>query len=114
MGRAALPGLLLILFSTNVTSSIVDFEAKNQTQVQDGVPGENVDGTFFWISPENHAFLVRYVADEKGYRVVESNAVPINADGVAADGSQGAMHDKPGNSSTSRRRRCAFGSNCLT
>ncbi|XP_064102171.1 uncharacterized protein LOC135212557 [Macrobrachium nipponense] len=93
MGRAVLPGLLLIVFTVTVTSSIVDFETKNQMQVQDGVPGENVDGTYFWISPENYAFLVRYVADEKGYRVVESNAVPINADGVAADGSQGAMED---------------------
>ena len=44
-----------------------------------------------WTSPEGLELYVKYVADDKGYRVVESNAVPVTADGVAANGFQGDL-----------------------
>ena len=47
--------------------------------------------SFRWESPEGREFIVRYIADEKGFRVLESNAVPVNADGLRADGAQGDL-----------------------
>ncbi|KAA0201320.1 hypothetical protein HAZT_HAZT006000 [Hyalella azteca] len=41
-----------------------------------------------WTSPEGTEFFVRYVADEFGYRVVESNALQRSAHGQLADGNQ--------------------------
>ena len=35
--------------------------------------------------------MVKYIADELGYRVLESNAVPSNADGLRANGEQGDL-----------------------
>lgn len=43
-----------------------------------------------WTSPEGIEFYVKYVADEKGYRVVDSNAVPTFNQG-RADGFQGNL-----------------------
>ncbi|KAG7170531.1 larval cuticle protein 4-like [Homarus americanus] len=50
-----------------------------------------ITGTYRWTSPEGEEFFVSYIADDKGYRVVESNAVPVTADGVAANGAQGSL-----------------------
>ena len=47
-----------------------------------------------WTSPEGEEFHVSYVADELGYRVMESNAVPENSEGLKADGNQGAFEDE--------------------
>ena len=44
-----------------------------------------------WESPEGEEFVVKYIADERGYRVLESNAVPTNADGLRANGEQGDL-----------------------
>merc|ERR1712002_769669 len=71
--------------------TIFDFEGEDASHEQDGSPGEEVQGSYSWTSPEGEEFYVRYVADEDGYRIVESNAVPINHDGVSADGNQGAF-----------------------
>ena len=35
--------------------------------------------------------MVRYIADERGFRVLDSNAVPATAAGVRADGAQGDL-----------------------
>ena len=51
---------------------------------------------FSWTSPEGEEFYVKYIADENGYRIVESNAVPVSADGVAADGNQGSFSGEEG------------------
>merc|ERR1712121_352762 len=71
--------------------TVFDFEGEDASHEQEGSPGEEVQGSYHWTSPEGEEFYVRYVADEDGYRVVESNAVPVNHDGVAADGNQGAF-----------------------
>ncbi|XP_045114180.1 calsequestrin-1-like [Portunus trituberculatus] len=60
--------------------------------------GQNIDddntfiGSYRWMSPEGVEYFVNYVADEDGFRILESNAVPVSSAGVKADGLQGAFH----------------------
>merc|ERR1711970_743807 len=83
--------LVLGMAALVAASPIFEFSGEDANHEQDGSPGESVEGSYSWTSPEGTEFYVRYVADENGYRIVESNAVPINHDGVAADGNQGAF-----------------------
>ncbi|KAK3851264.1 hypothetical protein Pcinc_042071 [Petrolisthes cinctipes] len=73
--------------------TIFDFEAEDHAQEQSGEAGESVEGSYSWTSPEGIEFYVKYIADDDGYRVVESNAVPVSHDGQRADGNQGAFGD---------------------
>ncbi|XP_063589691.1 uncharacterized protein LOC134766692 [Penaeus indicus] len=77
-------------------STVIDFEGEDHEHTQEGEAGRDVEGMYSWTSPEGENFKVIYVADEDGYRVVESNAVPVNADGVAADGNQGSFTSEEG------------------
>ncbi|XP_068214468.1 uncharacterized protein [Palaemon carinicauda] len=79
-----------VLVSAN-PGSIMDFEGDEHQHQQEGQGGEAVQGSYSWTSPEGSEFYVKYIADENGYRVVESNAIPVDADGVAADGNQGSF-----------------------
>ncbi|XP_068215113.1 cuticular protein 47Eg-like [Palaemon carinicauda] len=71
--------------------TILDFEGEDHEHEQEGDAGDEVEGSYSWTSPEGEEFYVKYVADEDGYRIVESNAVPVSHDGVAADGNQGSF-----------------------
>ncbi|XP_042872989.1 uncharacterized protein LOC122253765 [Penaeus japonicus] len=73
---------------------VLDFEGDDHEHEQEGNPGSSVEGTYSWTSPEGQEFYVKYVADEDGYRVVESNALPLTHEGVAADGNQGSFDDE--------------------
>ncbi|XP_037780971.1 uncharacterized protein LOC119577432 [Penaeus monodon] len=75
---------------------ILDFEGEDHQHQQEGDAGDHVEGSYSWTSPEGEEFHVTYVADEDGYRVLESNAVPVNHDGMAADGKQGAFGEDEG------------------
>ncbi|KAK7050066.1 hypothetical protein SK128_027581 [Halocaridina rubra] len=77
----------LVALAAARPEEILDFEGEDAEHDQEGTPGESVTGEYRWESPEGIEFVVRYIADEKGYRVLESNAVP-SANGVAADGEQ--------------------------
>ncbi|XP_037781234.1 cuticle protein CP575-like [Penaeus monodon] len=66
---------------------ILDFEGDDAEHDQEGEPGRAVTGEYMWESPEGIEFVVKYIADDKGFRVLESNAVP-SAGGVRADGEQ--------------------------
>lgn len=44
-----------------------------------------------WRSPEGQEYFVTYMADEDGFRIMDSNAVPESAAGVKADGTQGSF-----------------------
>lgn len=44
-----------------------------------------------WTSPSGHEYFVKYIADRNGYRVVDSNVLPITASGVRANGAQGSF-----------------------
>ncbi|XP_042872988.1 uncharacterized protein LOC122253763 [Penaeus japonicus] len=76
--------------------TVLDFEGDDHEHTQEGEAGRDVGGEYSWTSPEGENFKVVYVADEDGYRVVESNAVPVNADGIAADGNQGSFTSEEG------------------
>ncbi|XP_069984549.1 cuticle protein CP14.6-like [Penaeus vannamei] len=90
----SIAALLMVVALTTARpdgDTILDFDGDNHHHTQQGSAGNVVTGTYGWTSPEGYNFLVKYIADENGYRVVESNAVPINADGIYADGKQGAF-----------------------
>ncbi|XP_066957139.1 larval cuticle protein 2-like [Macrobrachium rosenbergii] len=70
--------------------SIFTVDADDIQHEQD-VDDDGVHGSYSWTSPEGAEYFVRYVADEDGFRVVESNAVPASSDGVSANGQQGSF-----------------------
>ncbi|XP_068214664.1 cuticular protein 47Eg-like [Palaemon carinicauda] len=71
--------------------SVLDFDLDDIHHDQDIDDDQVITGTYSWTSPEGTEFFVRYVADDDGYRVVESNAVPATDDGVRANGQQGSF-----------------------
>ncbi|XP_071534862.1 uncharacterized protein [Panulirus ornatus] len=88
--------VLLAMLATVVPAAghprpLLDFDADDHYHEQEGQAGTAITGSYGWTSPEGYHFLVRYVADKDGYRVLESNAVPVNADGVYADGNHGSF-----------------------
>ncbi|XP_042219387.1 uncharacterized protein LOC121864430 [Homarus americanus] len=85
--------LAMVALTVARPDTILDFEGDQQQQTQTGKGGEKVEGSYSWTSPEGEEFYVKYVADEHGYRVVESNAVPISSWGAKADGNQGSFVD---------------------
>ncbi|ROT70064.1 cuticle protein CB5 [Penaeus vannamei] len=87
-----LPPQLLVLLGLAALAAarpdeILDFEGDDAEHDQEGEPGKAVTGEYKWESPEGIEFVVKYIADDKGFRVLESNAVP-SAGGVRADGEQ--------------------------
>ncbi|XP_071534572.1 uncharacterized protein [Panulirus ornatus] len=50
-----------------------------------------ITGTYSWTSPEGVKYFVNYIADDDGYRVLDTNAVPVSDAGVRADGTQGSF-----------------------
>merc|ERR1712215_277256 len=48
-------------------------------------------GEYTFTSPEGEQYYVKYIADEDGFRVLESNAIPVSANNIAADGNQGSF-----------------------
>ncbi|XP_069983791.1 uncharacterized protein [Penaeus vannamei] len=88
--------LLVVVVLAVAQPEILDFEGEDHQHHQEGDAGDHVEGSYSWTSPEGEEFHVQYVADEDGYRVLESNAVPVNHDGMAADGNQGAFGEEEG------------------
>ncbi|XP_069983787.1 uncharacterized protein [Penaeus vannamei] len=88
--------LLAVVVLAAARPEILYFEGEDHQHQQEGDAGEHVEGSYSWTSPEGEEFHVQYVADEDGYRVLESNAVPVNHDGMAADGNQGAFGEEEG------------------
>merc|ERR1719427_1692257 len=70
----------LVALSAARPSDIIDFEvdAGNQEQEheQEGVAGKAVEGEYSWTAPNGEEFVVKYIADHLGYRIVDSNALP--------------------------------------
>ncbi|XP_071534847.1 uncharacterized protein [Panulirus ornatus] len=77
----------LVALAAARPEDIFDFEGDDADHEQDGEAGDSVTGEYKWESPEGIEFVVKYIADDKGYRVLESNAVP-SANGVLANGDQ--------------------------
>jgi len=86
--------LTKIIFLGLVASSVARprtvyrFQGDNAEHWLEGAPGISVTGFYSWMSPEGLEFYVKYKADENGYRILDSNAIPVNYHGVAADGNQ--------------------------
>ncbi|XP_068214473.1 cuticle protein CP575-like [Palaemon carinicauda] len=57
-------------------SDIIDFETDHMEHEQEGQAGRAVEGEYSWVAPDGNEYVVKYVADHLGYRVVESNALP--------------------------------------
>ncbi|XP_076028507.1 uncharacterized protein LOC143017606 [Oratosquilla oratoria] len=57
-----------------------------------------------WTSPDGTEYFVKYVADRFGYRVVESNAVPVTGTGVRANGRQVSFESNEAESHEFRSR----------
>ncbi|KAK4291158.1 hypothetical protein Pmani_035996 [Petrolisthes manimaculis] len=72
---------------------VFKYEGDDHTHEQYGEPGNSVQGSYTWTAPDGTVYKVKYIADEKGYRVLESNAIPETHDGVKADGQQGSFSD---------------------
>ncbi|XP_050702002.1 larval cuticle protein 2-like [Eriocheir sinensis] len=70
---------------------VMDIDLEDIHHDLDIADDTSVTGTYSWTSPEGESYFVKYVADEDGYRVVESNVVPASVDGVRADGAQGSF-----------------------
>ncbi|XP_050702004.1 uncharacterized protein LOC126988173 [Eriocheir sinensis] len=77
----------LVAMAAARPDKIFEFEGDDAEHEQEGVAGKAVTGEYKWESPEGLEFFVKYIADDKGYRVVESNAVPV-AFGRSATGFQ--------------------------
>ncbi|CAL4195834.1 unnamed protein product, partial [Meganyctiphanes norvegica] len=75
--------ILLGLFALAASrpSDIINFEvdADNQDQEheQEGVAGTAVEGEYSWTAPNGEEYVVKYIADNLGYRIIESNALPV-------------------------------------
>merc|ERR1712189_132419 len=88
-------GLVAVAVATPILDFEVDTETRDGTDVdhaheQEREAGHSVTGEYTWESPEGITFVVKYIADDKGYRVLESNAVP-GAHGLRSDGNQGDL-----------------------
>ncbi|XP_042872980.1 larval cuticle protein 2-like [Penaeus japonicus] len=92
----AIVGLAIVAIVVARPDTVLDFEGEEHQHLQDGSAGNKVEGSYSWTSPEGQEFYVKYVADEDGYRVLESNAVPVSHGGVYADGNQGAFGEGEG------------------
>ncbi|XP_071534583.1 uncharacterized protein [Panulirus ornatus] len=88
--------MVLVALVASRPDTILDFEGDEHQHTQTGEAGDQVEGYYSWTSPEGVEFYVKYVADEDGYRVLESNAIPISSYGARADGNQGSFADYEG------------------
>ncbi|KAK7050065.1 hypothetical protein SK128_027580 [Halocaridina rubra] len=80
----------LVAMASSRPDTVFDFDLDDIHHDQDIDDDHTITGTYSWTSPEGQEFFVRYIADDDGYRVVESNAVPVS-DGIAANGQQGSF-----------------------
>ncbi|XP_063883970.1 uncharacterized protein LOC135112945 [Scylla paramamosain] len=86
---AVLLGLVAVAIAR--PDKVMDIELEDIHHELDIADDTSVTGTYTWTSPEGETYFVKYVADDDGYRVLESNVVPVSADGVRADGAQGSF-----------------------
>merc|ERR1711936_809385 len=83
--------LALVFALVAVAAADHDFSPEDIGISQDIADDGAVTGQYSFTDPEGNTHFVRYVADEDGFRVLESNAIPASLDGVRADGNQGSF-----------------------
>merc|ERR1712055_344732 len=82
--------LLFALLAAVAAESVVDISLEDigiDTDIEDGVHTRQ----YSFTDPEGNTHFVKYIADEHGFRVRESNVVPSTLDAVRADGNQGSF-----------------------
>ena len=67
---------LAALAAARPSDDIIDIEQDHMEHEQEGVAGTAVEGEYSWVAPDGNEYVVKYVADHLGYRVVEDTAVP--------------------------------------
>ncbi|XP_068214652.1 larval cuticle protein 16/17-like [Palaemon carinicauda] len=67
---------LATLVTSRPSNDIIDFETDHMEHEQEGQPGRAVEGEYSWVAPDGNEYVVKYVADHLGYRVVEDNVLP--------------------------------------
>ncbi|XP_066956158.1 uncharacterized protein [Macrobrachium rosenbergii] len=70
---------------------VLDIDLGDILLSQEIAEDSSVTGSYTWTDPEGNQHFVKYVADDDGYRVLESNVVPATVDGVRANGEQGSF-----------------------
>ena len=64
---------------------------------QEGVPGTAVEGEYSWVAPNGQEVYVKYVADDKGFRVLDSEGtLPGDAEVEAAPAEEEAAVEEEG------------------
>ncbi|XP_037781211.1 cuticular protein 47Eg-like [Penaeus monodon] len=87
--KFALALLALVAVAAARPGSVLDLDF-DDFHIDQDITNRVMQGTYSWTSPEGDKFFIKYIADKNGYRIVESNAVPVT-NGVAADGNQGSF-----------------------
>ncbi|XP_042872950.1 larval cuticle protein 16/17-like [Penaeus japonicus] len=91
-----LVALGLVALTAARPSDIIDIEEDHMEHEQEGVPGTAVEGEYSWVAPDGNEYVVKYVADRFGYRVVEDNVVPkVRSDLPEAEDDDEAEEDVP-------------------
>nr|XP_027230121.1 cuticle protein CP575-like [Penaeus vannamei] len=68
--------LALVALTAARPSDVIDIEEDHMEHEQEGVPGTAVEGEYSWVAPDGNEYVVKYVADHNGYRVVDDNVLP--------------------------------------
>merc|ERR1712189_170062 len=80
MKTTCLDLLGLIALAAALPSDIVNYEVDSGNQEheheQEGTAGTAVEGEYSWTGPNGEEYIVKYIADHLGLRIVESNALP--------------------------------------
>ncbi|XP_068214650.1 larval cuticle protein 16/17-like [Palaemon carinicauda] len=76
---------MVALVSARPSDDIIDFETDHMEHEQEGQAGRAVEGEYSWVAPDGNEYVVKYVADHLGYRVVEDNVLPRAVEVEEAD-----------------------------
>merc|ERR1712055_643664 len=70
----------LVVLAAARPSDIIDFEVDTDNleheHEQEGVAGKAVEGEYSWTGPNGEEYVVKYIADHLGFRILDSNALP--------------------------------------
>ena len=79
------------------SNDIIDIETDLMEHEQEGVPGTAVEGEYSWVAPNGQEVYVKYVADDKGFRVLDSEGtLPGDAEVEAAPAEEEAAVEEEG------------------
>ncbi|XP_064101929.1 uncharacterized protein LOC135212455 [Macrobrachium nipponense] len=81
----------VVALSTGRPDSIFDFDLDDFGHSQEIDDDHVITGSYTWTAPDGTQFFVRYIADDDGYRVLDSNAIPVSPFGLRANGQQGSF-----------------------